>query len=82
MSQTTNTYLNYSLPTLEYMAELYSVLLGSGRTTLGNGENLGEAYSQVCEAIEARQATDFCKHGVFLYGDYDCPCWRCEYGEE
>jgi hypothetical protein len=78
MSKIKNHYLNYSLPTLEHLAEWYSVLLGSGRTTLGNGENLGEAYEQVLEAIEQRSKTDFCQHGVFLYGDVSPACWECE----
>lgn len=81
MSKVKNHYLNYSLTTLEHLAEWYSVLLGSGRTTLGNGENLGKAYEQVLDAIEQRQKTDFCQHGIFRYGDSDIPCWRCEMGE-
>lgn len=81
MSKTQNSYLNYSLPTLEVLAQEFANKLGFGQTTLGNGENLGEAYEQVLEAIEKRSKTDFCQHGVFLYGDFDCACWRCESGE-
>jgi hypothetical protein len=82
MSKTENSYLTYSLPTLEAMAYYYSIKLGNGQTELANGENLGEAYEQVLEAIEQRRKTDFCKHGVFLYGDYDLTCLACEYGGE
>ena len=81
MSKTKNTYLNYSLATLEVLAQEYATMLGSGRTTLGNGESLGEAYEQVLDAIEQREKTDFCKHGIFRYGDSDIPCWACEMGE-
>jgi hypothetical protein len=81
MSKIKNHYLNYSLPTLEVLAEQYSLKLGMGQVSLANGENLGEAFEQVLDAIEQRRKTDFCRHGVFLYGDNDCACWQCELGE-
>jgi hypothetical protein len=76
-----NPYTSYSLSTLEHLAQDYSFKLGGGRTRLANGENLGEAYQQVLEAIEYRQSIDYCKHGVFLHTDYDIPCTACEYAE-
>jgi hypothetical protein len=81
MSKIANSYLNYSLPTLEILAQDFATMLGSGRTILGNGENLGEAYERVLEAIEQRRKTDFCQHGIFLYGDVSPACWQCELGE-
>lgn len=81
MSKIENSYLNYSLPVLEHLAQDFSLKLGMGQVALGNGENLGEAFEQVLEAIEQRRKTDFCQHGVFLYGDFDCACWQCESGE-
>jgi hypothetical protein len=81
MSKTQNSYLNYSLPTLEVLAQDFANKLGFGQTTLGNGENLGEAYQQVLEALEQRSKTDYCQHGVSLYGDVSPACWRCESGE-
>jgi hypothetical protein len=81
MSKIKNPYLNYSMPTLEILAQEFANKLGFGQTTLGNGDNLGEAYEQVLEAIEQRTTTDFCQHGVFLYGDVSPACWQCESGE-
>lgn len=81
MSKIKNQYLNYSHPVLEILAQDFANKLGMGQVSLGNGESLGEAYEQVLEALEQRSKTDFCKHGVFLYGDNDCACWQCELGE-
>lgn len=67
-----NPYSKYSLDTLRELANQYSFLLGSGRTTLGNGEDLGEAYEFVLEAMENREVTDFCKHGWFKYQEGLC----------
>jgi hypothetical protein len=83
MSETKeNPYLSYSLDSLGTIAQQYALMLGGGQTTLGNGDNLGEAYEQVCEAIESRQETDYCKHGVFRWTDHDIPCGACEFGED
>ena len=76
-----NPYEKYSLDTLEHLAQDYSFKLGGGRTRLANGENLGEAYQQVLEAIEYRQSIDYCKHGVFRWGDGDVPCAACEFAD-
>ena len=81
MSKIKNSYLNYSYPVLEILAEDFANKLGMGRVSLGNGENLGDAFEQVLEALEQRRKTDFCQHGKFLYGDNDCACWQCELGE-
>ena len=76
-----NPYASYSISTLEHLAQDYSFKLGGGRTRLANGENLGVAYQQVLEAIERRQKTDYCKHGVFKWTDYDIPCTACEFAD-
>lgn len=81
MSKIKNPYLNYSYPVLEILIEDFATKLGMGQVSLGNGENLSDAFEQVLEALEQRRKTNFCKHGVFLYGDNDCACWQCELGE-
>jgi hypothetical protein len=81
MSKTENSYLKYSLPVLEHLAEDFAYKLGMGQVSLANGEDLCDVFEQVLDAIEQRRKTDFCKHGVFLYGDNDCACWQCELGE-
>ena len=73
-----NPYFSYSLDSLSSIAKQYAEMLGNGRTTLGNGDNLGEAYEQVCEAIERREQMDYCKHGNFRWTDHDIPCIACE----
>lgn len=74
-----NPYSSYSLDTLEQLAQDYAFKIGGGRTKLANGENLGEAYEQVLEAIEYRREIDFCRHGVFKWTDHDIPCGACEF---
>ena len=74
-----NHYLSYSIPTLEVLAQDYANKLGFGQVTMANGENLGEAYQQVLEAIEERSRNDYCKHGVFKWTDHDIPCAACEF---
>jgi hypothetical protein len=76
-----NHYEKYSLDTLQELASTYSFMIAGGRTKLANGEILGEAYEQVLEAIEYRQSIDFCKHGVFRWGDGDVPCAACEFAD-
>jgi hypothetical protein len=76
-----NHYLSYSLDTLRQLAHDYAFKIGGGRTKLANGEILGEAYQQVLEAIEERERTDYCKHGVFKWTDYDIPCAACEFAD-
>ena len=76
-----NHYLSYSIPTLEVLAQEYANKLGFGQVTMANGENLGEAYQQVLEAIEERSRNDYCKHGVFKWTDYDIPCAACEFAD-
>lgn len=79
MSETKeNPYFSYSLDSLSSIAQQYALMLGGGQTTLGNGDNLGEAYEQVCEAIERREQMDYCKHGNFRWTDHDIPCGACE----
>lgn len=73
-----NPYFSYSLDSLSSIAKQYAEMLGNGRTTLGNGDNLGEAYEQVCEAIERREQMDYCKHGNFRWTDHDISCIACE----
>jgi hypothetical protein len=67
-----NPYSRYSLDTLRELARQYSFLLGNGRTTIGNGEDLGQAYEFVLEAMEDREDTDHCKHGWFKYQEGLC----------
>ena len=76
-----NPYMSYSIDTLSHLANEYSNFLGMGRTKLGNGESIGQAYQQVLQAIERREKTDYCKHGVFKWTDYDIPCGACEMGD-
>ena len=73
-----NPYFSYSLDSLSSIAKQYAEMIGNGRTTLGNGDNLGEAYEQVCEAIERREQMDYCKHGNFRWTDHDISCIACE----
>lgn len=73
-----NPYLDYSSSTLETLAQQYALMLGSGRTTIGDGKDLGEAYEQVCEALEELEDTDYCKHGNYRWTDHDIACGACE----
>ena len=76
-----NPYFSYSLETLEVLAHDYTFKIGGGRTKLASGEILGEALEQVLEAIEYRREVDFCRHGVFRWGDGDVPCAPCEFAD-
>lgn len=82
MSETKeNPYFSFSLDSLTSIAQQYALMLGGGQTTLGNGDNLGEAYEQVCEAIERREQMDYCRHGKFKWTE-GVPCHACEFGED
>lgn len=79
MSETKeNPYLSYSMDSLEVMAQQFALMLGGGQTTLGNGDNLGEAYEQVCEAIAEREKTDYCIHGSFKWDEVLCHACEME----
>jgi hypothetical protein len=74
MANTENPYKNYSTETLRYaLEEAYRKL------SLGNAsERLLISIDQMGEALEQKRNTDYCEHGVYLYGDNDCACWQCE----
>lgn len=74
MATTTNPYTNYSAETLGYALEAAYQKLSMGNTS----EALLTSVEQMGEALEQKRKTDFCEHGVYLYGDNDCACWQCE----
>jgi len=71
---TTNPYTNYSAETLGYALEAAYQKLSMGNTS----EALLTSVEQMSEALEQKQGTDRCQHGVFLYGDVSPACWQCE----
>jgi hypothetical protein len=71
---TTNPYTNYSTETLGYALEAAYQKLSLGNTS----EALLTSVEQMGEALEQKRKTDFCEHGVFLYGDVSPSCWQCE----
>lgn len=45
-------------------------------------ENRAE-YERECEEYRAQGfRPQYCIHGVNMWVDYDCACWRCEEGEQ
>jgi hypothetical protein len=78
MSKIANPYKNYSAETLGYAIEEAYRQLSVGA---GNSERLLAMVEQMSEALEQKRQTDFCQHGVFLYGDVSPACWQCESGE-
>jgi hypothetical protein len=74
MATTTNPYTNYSAETLGYaLEEAYRKL------SMGNAsEALLTSVELMGEALEQKQGTDRCQHGVYLYGDVSPACWECE----
>jgi hypothetical protein len=71
---TQNPYKNYSAETLGYaLEEAYRQLsLGS------NSPRLLKMVEQMSQALEQKRKTDFCQHGISLYGDVSPACWQCE----
>jgi hypothetical protein len=65
-------YANYSLDTLTVLAQDYAF-------KLGNGENYGQIYGQVLEAIKVREKNDYCRHDNFKWNEDLCQ--GCEMGE-
>jgi len=78
MSKTENPYKSFSAPTLEASldAAYHRLSLGSA-----DPDAIYEMIDQMTEVLEARQKTDYCQHGVFLYGDYSPSCSKCEFGD-
>jgi hypothetical protein len=74
MATTTNPYTNYSAETLGYALEAAYQKLSMGNTS----EALLTSVEQMAEALEQKRTTDFCQHGVYLYGDVSPSCWQCE----
>ena len=74
MSKIANPYSNYSAETLGYAIEEAYRQLGLG----GNPDTLLPMVEQMSQALEQKRKTDFCQHGVFLYGDVSPSCWECE----
>ena len=72
---TLNPYKNYSAETLGYAIEEAQRQLSLGA---GNAERLLAMIDQMSEILEQKRKTDFCQHGVFLYGDVSPACWQCE----
>jgi hypothetical protein len=75
MAKTENPYKNYSAETLGYAIEEAQRQLSLGA---GNAERLLAMIDQMSEILEQKRKTDFCQHGVFLYGDVSPSCWECE----
>lgn len=74
MAKTQNPYANYSTETLRYALEAAYKKLSLGKVS----ERLMDSIDQMNEALEQKRNTDYCEHGVYLYGDDDCACWQCE----
>ena len=72
---TQNPYKNYSAETLGYAIEEAQRQLSLGA---GNAERLLAMIDQMSEVLEQKRKTDYCQHGVFLYGDVSPSCWECE----
>jgi hypothetical protein len=72
---TQNPYKNYSAETLGYAIEEAQRQLSLGA---GNAERLLTMIDQMTEVLERKRKTDYCQHGVFLYGDVSPSCWECE----
>jgi len=75
MAKTENPYSNYSAETLGYAIEEAQRQLSLGA---GNAERLLTMIDQMTEILERKRKTDYCQHGVFLYGDVSPACWECE----
>jgi hypothetical protein len=71
---TTNPYTNYSAEALGYALEAANRKVSLGDTS----EDLLTMIEQMGEALEQKQGTDRCQHGVYLYGDVSPSCWECE----
>lgn len=76
-----NPYLNYSMDTLTEIQRIYTTQADTHSTITVEGVDYtyGEVIQFVGEAIERRQKTDYCKHGVFKWTEYDIPCGACEF---
>jgi hypothetical protein len=72
---TPNPYKNYSAETLGYAIEEAQRQLSLGA---GNAERLLAMIDQMSQVLEQKRKTDYCQHGVFLYGDVSPSCWECE----
>ena len=73
-NSTPNPYANYSPETLGYSIQEAQRQLSLG----GNAERLLAMIDQMTEILEKKRKTDYCEHGVFLYGDVSPSCWECE----
>lgn len=71
-----NPYANYSYETLGYALQEAYRQLSLGKAS----ERLLTMIDQMTEVMEQKRKTDFCQHGVFLYGDVSPACWKCEAG--
>ena len=76
-----NPLSGYSLELLIELQKIYSANShNSGKIVIEDVEySYGEALEFVAEAIERREETDYCKHGVFKWTDHDIPCGACEF---
>lgn len=69
-----NPYSNYSAEALRY-----AIQEATRKMSLGNAsERLLTMLDQMRQALEEKRKTDYCKHGVYLYGDVSPACWKCE----
>lgn len=75
MAKTTeNPYKNYSAETLGYAIQEAYNQLSMGNTS----ERLLVMIEQMSQVLEQKRKTDYCEHGVFLFGDVSPACWECE----
>jgi hypothetical protein len=77
-----NPYLNYSLDTLREVSRIYTSAMDFTKLVTIDGVEYtyAEALAFVDEAIDHRQETDFCKHGMFKW--QEALCGFCEAGDD